>query len=46
MSTETFYFVNTVEEAYRLISDYETENTIKFACYKSSKQFGNTGKSA
>ena len=44
MSTESFCFVNTVEDAYKLISDYETKNTIKFACYKSKKQFGNTGK--
>lgn len=44
MSTESFCFVNTVEEAYKLISDYETENTVKFACYKSNKNFVNTGK--
>ena len=41
--SELFYFVNTVEEAYKLISDYETKHTVKFACYKSEKQFGKTG---
>ena len=43
--SELFYFVNTVEEAYTLISDYETKHTVKFACYnvKPEKQFGNTG---
>ena len=44
--SELFYFVNTVEEAYKLISDYETKHTVKFAYYnvKPEKQFGNTGK--
>ena len=36
----------TAEEAYKLINDYETKRTIKFACYKSNRQFGNTGKNS
>lgn len=43
----TLCFVKTAEKAYKLINDYETKHTIKFACYKSNRQFGNnTGKNS
>ena len=43
MYKESRCFVKTVEEAYKLINDYGTKHTIKFACYKSNRQFGNIG---
>ena len=44
MISENFGFVNSVQEAYKLITEYETNHTVKFACYKADKEFGNTGK--
>ena len=33
-----------VEDAYRLIADFETKTTTKFSCFKADKSFGNIGK--
>ena len=37
-------YVNSVDEAYKLIADFETESTTKFSCIKPDKGFGNTGR--
>ena len=42
--SDNFFSVSTSDDAYKLIEDFETRNTVKFSCYKASKGFGNTGK--
>ena len=42
--SDNLFSVFTADEAYKLIEDFETRNTVKFPCYKASKGFGNTGK--
>ena len=36
-------YVNSVDEAYKLIAEFETGSTTKFSCFKADKGFGNTG---
>ena len=36
-------YVNSVDEAYKLIAEFETGLTTKFSCFKADKCFGNTG---
>ena len=36
-------YANSVDEAYKLIAEFETGSTTKFSCLKSDKGFGNTG---
>ena len=40
---ETFEYVSSVEEAYKLIAEFETRSTTKFSCFKVDKDFGNIG---
>ena len=42
--SDNFFSVCTTEDAYELIENFETRNTVKVSCYKASKGFGNTGK--
>ena len=42
--SDNFFSVCTAEDAYELIENFETRNTVKFSYYKASKGFGNTGK--
>ena len=37
-------YVNSVDEAYKLIAEFETESKTKFSCLKPDKGFGNTGR--
>ena len=44
--SDNLYSVSSAEEAYKLIEDFKTRNTIQFSCYKdynASKGFGGTG---
>ena len=36
-------YVNSVNEVYELIAEFETGLTMKFSCFKTDKGFGNTG---
>ena len=36
-------YVNSVDEAYKLIAEFATGLTTKFSCFKADKGFGNTG---
>ena len=36
-------YVNSVDEAYKLIAEFETGLTAKFSCFKADKGSGNTG---
>ena len=36
-------YVNSVDETYRLIAEFETRLTTKFSCFKADKGFRNTG---
>ena len=36
-------YVNSVDEAYKLITEFETGLTAKFSCFKADKGSGNTG---
>lgn len=40
---DNFGYVNSVDEAYKLIAEFETGSTTKFSCFKADKGFGNTG---
>ena len=40
---ENFGHVSSVQEAYKLIAEFETRSTIKFSCFKVDKDFGNIG---
>ena len=40
---ENFGYVSSVQEAYKLIPEFETGSTIKFSCCKVDKDFGNIG---
>ena len=42
--SDNFFSVFTAEDAYKVIENFETRNTVKFSCYNASKGFGNTGK--
>ena len=42
--SDNFFSVSTANDAYKLIEDFETRNTVKFSCYKANKGFGGTGK--
>ena len=39
-----FGYVHTVEEAMAVMKQYELDTTTRFSCFKSSKDFGSTGK--
>ena len=39
-----FGFVRSVEDANKVVIDFEQANTLKFSVYKVNKGFGNTGK--
>ena len=44
--SDNLYSVSSTEEAHKLIEDFETQNTVKFCCYKdykASKGFRGTG---
>ena len=41
--SETFGYVQSLDHAEKMISKFETKNTIKFSCYKADKDFGNYG---
>ncbi len=34
--SDNFFSVSTAAEAYKLIEDFETRNTVKFSCYEAS----------
>ena len=36
-------YVNSVDEAHKLVVEFETGLTTKFACFKADKGFGNNG---
>ena len=36
-------YVNSVDEAHKLIAEFETGLTTKFSCFKADKGFRNTG---
>ena len=36
-------YVNSVDEAHKLIAEFETVFTTKFSCFKADKGFRNTG---
>ena len=38
-----FGYVSSVQEAYKLIAEFETRSTTKFSCFKVDKDFGNIG---
>ena len=40
---ENFGYVSSVQEAYKLIAEFETRSTTKFSCFKVDKDFGNFG---
>ena len=40
---ENFGYVSSVQEAYKLIAEFETRSTTKFSCFKVDKDFGNIG---
>ena len=40
---ENFGYVSSVEEAYKVIAEFETRSTTKFSCFKVDKDFGNIG---
>ena len=40
---ENFGYVSSVQEAYKLIAEFETRSKIKFSCFKVDKDFGNIG---
>ena len=40
---DNFGYVNSVDEAYKLIAEFETGSTTKFSCFNADKGFGNTG---
>ena len=39
-------YINSVDEAYKPITEFETGSTTKFSCLKEDKGFGNTGVSS
>jgi hypothetical protein len=39
-----FGYVHTVNEAMAVMKQYELDTTTRFSCFKSSKDFGSTGK--
>ena len=39
--TETFGYVQSLDHAEKMISKFETKNTVKFSFYKADKDFGN-----
>ena len=41
--TENLGYVSSVEEAYKVIAEFETRSTTKFSCFKVDKDFGNIG---
>ena len=41
--SDNVYYASTVNDAYKLIQNFEIENTLKFSCYKACKNFGETG---
>ena len=40
---ENFGYVSCVQEAYKLIAEFEKRSTTKFSCFKVDKDFGNIG---
>ena len=40
---ENLGYVSSVEEAYKVIAEFETRSTTKFSCFKVDKDFGNIG---
>ena len=40
---ENFGYVSSVQDAYKLIAEFETRSTTKFSCFKVDKEFGNIG---
>ena len=40
---ENFGYVSSVQDAYKLIAEFETRSTTKFSCFKVDKDFGNFG---
>ena len=44
MNMEDYGFVESAEDAQKLITAYETKHTVKFACFKADKDFGKKGK--
>ena len=40
---DNFGYITSVDEAYKLIAEFETGSTTKFSCFKADKGFGNTG---
>ena len=40
---ESFGYVSSVQDAYKLIAEFETRSTTKFSCFKVDKDFGNGG---
>ena len=42
--SDKFEYFNSVCDAYKLITDFETKTTTKFSCFKADKDFGRIGK--
>ena len=42
--TDNFGYVFSVEDANRLLADFEMKTTTKFSCFKADKSFDNIGK--
>ena len=38
---EATSYVYSIDQAEKLIANFETKNIVKFACYKADKNFGN-----
>lgn len=41
--TEKICYVSSMDQAAKLISSFETKNTVKFSCYKGNGNFGYHG---
>ena len=41
--SDNFGYLLTVDDAYKLIAEFETRSTTKFSCFKGDKGFGNIG---
>ena len=42
--TDNFGYVFSVEDAYRVLADFEMKTTTKFSCFKADKSFDKIGK--
>ena len=40
---DNFGYVDSIDEAYKLIAEFDTGSMTKFSCFKAGKGFANTG---